>query len=207
MNETVEELFELVERAKKGSHKHQSELYRVIKPITIVAVSRYMRGRRSFSKSDTEDLSQEIIISIFKGLKTLKETRLFKPWMNQVIKHKLFDFLRKMRIQESRITFVDNVDFEGKDLLDNSINFLEVDLADEFEHNYDREILVKRLCGLFKKVPSQFLLAMKEIHILKKTYEAVSLEHNLKIGTVKSRCSRGRETLARLYLESGLNLL
>ena len=201
------DFFALVEQAKNGSEKANNDLYRALKPIVFSAVGSYMRGRRSFGISDTEDLSQEIMICIFKGIKGLKEITFFKAWMNRIIQNKIFDYLRVVQSRESKLTITDNVDHEGKDLIDNTLDPLQVSLEDQIQDNHDKEILVNHLCILCRKIPSQFLMAMKEITILKKSYEKVSVEKNLSIGTIKSRVVRGREKLTSLYLESGLNLI
>ena len=52
---------------------------------------------RTFSRTDAEDLTQEIFMRAFSKLPKLQETEKFKPWLYSITVNRVRDFLRKKR--------------------------------------------------------------------------------------------------------------
>ena len=50
---------------------------------------------RLFSRTDAEDLTQEIFMRAFSKLPKLQETEKFKPWLYSIAVNRVRDFLRK----------------------------------------------------------------------------------------------------------------
>ncbi|MGC9195414.1 MAG: RNA polymerase sigma factor [Syntrophobacteraceae bacterium] len=80
----------LVEQAKEGDRNafeklialHQDEIFRLV----------FFRTR---SKSDSEDLTQDIFLSAFRYLPQLKDSDRFRPWLYRIAINRVHDFHRK----------------------------------------------------------------------------------------------------------------
>ncbi|MDR3567241.1 MAG: RNA polymerase sigma factor [Syntrophobacteraceae bacterium] len=80
----------LVEKARGGDRDafeklialHQDEIFRLV----------FFRTR---SKIDSEDLTQDIFLSVFKYLPQLKDSDRFRPWLYRIALNRVHDFHRK----------------------------------------------------------------------------------------------------------------
>lgn len=96
-------------------------------------VDRYHRGiftmvyYRIMSRMDAEDITQEIFINAFNGVKSLKNPELFKPWLYRIALNAVNDFLRKKRLrsiftlftrEQEEVGIADSQDRGGPDYLE-----------------------------------------------------------------------------------------
>ena len=54
---------------------------------------------RITSRMDAEDITQEIFVRAFQGVKSLRDPELFKPWLYRIALNAINDFLRKKRLR------------------------------------------------------------------------------------------------------------
>jgi len=54
---------------------------------------------RITSRMDAEDITQEIFVRAFQGVKSLRDPELFKPWLYRIALNAVNDFLRKKRLR------------------------------------------------------------------------------------------------------------
>ncbi len=54
---------------------------------------------RTFSRTDSEDLTQEVFLRAYENLPKLKEAEKFKPWIFRIAINQLRDFLRGKRLR------------------------------------------------------------------------------------------------------------
>lgn len=133
----------------------------------------------SAQHSYIEDIEQEILISIFHGLKNFRFRSSFSTWLYRICRNKAVDFYkRENREQLKKDTF--NI------VKNNS------DPEDLFLRNEKKEELFKALSTLKEK--ERMLILLKDIEQL--PLNEVSKIMRLPIGTVKSRLHRSREKLS-----------
>ena len=89
---TGSQIGDVVQRAKEGDRTafgylvslFHEEIFRMV----------YFRTR---SEADAEDLTQDIFIQAFKGVRRLKEVDRFRPWLFSIAINRVRDFYRKKR--------------------------------------------------------------------------------------------------------------
>lgn len=91
--ETVSQIEDAVNRAREGDRAafgylvslYHEDIFRMV----------YFRVR---SEVDAEDLTQDIFIQAFKGVKRLKDVDRFRPWLFSIAINRVRDFYRKRRL-------------------------------------------------------------------------------------------------------------
>jgi len=89
---TGSQIGDVVQRAKEGDRAAFGYLVSVFHEEIFRMV--YFRTR---SEVDAEDLTQDIFIQAFKGVKRLKEVDRFRPWLFSIAINRVRDFYRKKR--------------------------------------------------------------------------------------------------------------
>lgn len=69
---------------------------------------------RILSRMDAEDITQEVFIKAFRGVGTLREPGMFKPWLYRIALNAINDFFRRKRLR-SIFTLFSGDREEGKD--------------------------------------------------------------------------------------------
>ena len=93
------ELSHLASLAQAGDKKAYNKLLKGTIP--------YIRSVLSGTLSDQdaiEDITQEVLISIHKALKTYSSDRKFKPWLYSIIQFRRTDYLRKYYSKKENVT-------------------------------------------------------------------------------------------------------
>jgi RNA polymerase sigma-70 factor (ECF subfamily) len=88
-----EQVTQLVERAGRGDRAAVEELVELFRGDVFRLV--YYRTR---SRLDAEDITQEIMITMFKELSSLRDASRFKPWLYRMAVNRVHDYHRKKRI-------------------------------------------------------------------------------------------------------------
>lgn len=88
-SESKSSLAELMARAQAGDKTAYSMIFQQITPMLRSFISRKIR-----SPDDTEDIVQEILVSIHKASHTFDSGRAFEVWMYTIARYRLNDFLR-----------------------------------------------------------------------------------------------------------------
>ena len=78
-------------RAQVGDREAIEALLRVVQP----GLARYVRA--IVGPDDAEDVTQDVMVSIYRKLWTLSAPELFRPWMYRIASRAAFQFLRKRR--------------------------------------------------------------------------------------------------------------
>ena len=144
------------------------------------------------SKENISDLTQEALFRMTKNIKALKNPKLFKSWLGQIITNLFYDELRKkQRVPDyvSIDTFWQNDELNDNCALhvcDNNLKPDETTLGNELT-----DIIREMIC----KLPEHFriVIILRELQGL--SYEEIAKITNTNVGTVKSRISRARNKL------------
>jgi RNA polymerase sigma-70 factor (ECF subfamily) len=134
-------------------------------------------GRRE----EMEDAEQEIILSLFQGLKDFRFRSSFPTYLYRLARNRGIDCLRRMRSRERALARL-KLDFSNAEQTDPQEQLL-------------RGEQIQSLLDGFRSLPSRQrqLILMKDVEGL--SIEAIGEILGVPIGTVKSRLHRAREKL------------
>ena len=157
----------------------------------IVYVSLYQLAPE---RNDLQDLTQEVLLRVCRSIKSLRNPKTFKYWMNRIITNLFYDELRKKprRLQTSSLDAPQYQDDErsgGRDVPDKREMPHELALHSELDQHIQQAI---------SELPEQFrtIIVLREIQGL--SYEEIASLTNANIGTVKSRLARARGRLQEM---------
>ena len=144
------------------------------------------------SKENISDLTQEALFRMTKNIKALKNPKLFKSWLGQIITNLFYDELRKKQRVPNYVsidTFWQNDELNDNCALhvcDNNLKPDETTIGNELT-----DIIREMIC----KLPEHFriVIILRELQGL--SYEEIAKITNTNVGTVKSRISRARNKL------------
>ena len=177
-------LEELVVLAQQNDFKALEELIRREQKNVFAAFSYLCKKREEVS-----DLTQEALLRVAKNIQNLKNPKLFKSWLNQIITNLFYDELRKSQRKLDTVS----LDDESEDyapikfqLLDKKCKPHEKCISSELEKIIKNAIL---------ELPEQFRIAIILRELQGLSYEEIAKATHSSIGTVKSRIARARGKL------------
>lgn len=177
-------LEELVILSQQNDFKALEELIRREQK-NVFAAFTYLNPK----KENISDLTQEALLRVAKNIHTLKNPKLFKGWLNQIITNLFYDELRKSQ----RHGEVISIDEENEDavpikyqLPDKKCKPPEKCISVELEKIIKEAIL---------SLPEQFRIAIVLREFQGLSYEEIAEATHASIGTVKSRIARARGKL------------
>ncbi|MEB3286159.1 MAG: sigma-70 family RNA polymerase sigma factor [Vampirovibrionales bacterium] len=148
-------------------------------------------------RQDIADLTQEVLLRMCRSIRTLKNPKTFKFWLNRIVTNLFYDELRKAG-RQPRALSLDEPQFESdgdsapsRDIPD------ERESPDKLSLNSE---LDQKIQAAIADLPEQFrtMIVLREVQNL--SYEEIATLTHTNIGTVKSRLARARmrlqETLA-----------
>lgn len=140
-------------------------------------------------KENVSDLTQEALLRVAKNIQNLKNPKLFKSWLNQIITNLFYDELRKTQRKPDTISLdeeTENTHPIKFQLLDKKCKPHEKCVTSELE-----QIIKKAILNL----PNQFkiVIILRELQGL--SYEEIAQVTHSSVGTVKSRIARARGKL------------
>lgn len=143
---------------------------------------------------DAEDISQDVLIKVYKSLYKCKSPEAFKPWLFKIIHNTCIDEIRK---RKNKQTVSIDKSFETED------GAIENQMASDDrtpESEYLKNETAKEVQEAISKLSENFkiLIIMRDLNGL--SYEEIALSLGISLGTVKSRLSRARTTLKDIYI-------
>ncbi len=177
-------LEELVVLSQQNDFKALEELIKREQKNVFAAFSYLSRGKENVS-----DLTQEALLRVAKNIHNLKNPKLFKSWLNQIITNLFYDELRKSRRKAETISLDDETEDTPPikfQLLDKKCKPHEKCISSELERIIKNAIL---------ELPEQFRIAIILRELQGLSYEEIAKATHSSIGTVKSRIARARGKL------------
>lgn len=177
-------LEELVVLSQQNDFKALEELIRREQKNVYASFSYLTQEKESVS-----DLTQEALLRVAKNIQNLKNPKLFKSWLNQIITNLFYDELRKTQRKPDTVSLddeVENIPSIKFQLPDKKCKPHEKCVTSELE-----QIIKKAILNL----PNQFkiVIILRELQGL--TYEEIAQITHSNVGTVKSRIARARSKL------------
>lgn len=177
-------LEELVVLSQQDDFKALEELIRREQKNVFAAFS-YLGPKQE----NVSDLTQEALLRVAKNIKNLKNPKLFKAWLNQIITNLFYDELRKSQRHVETVSLdeeIEDVPPIKLQLLDKKCKPPEKCILSELEKIIKNAIL---------QLPEQFRVAIILRELQGLSYEEIAEATNSTIGTVKSRIARARGKL------------
>lgn len=169
------------ELVKKAMHGDTQAFVTVIQECT---ESMY-RVARSFLRDDEDiaDVLQTTIMVCFEKIDTLRNPNYFKTWMIRILINECKDML----MRQKNIQLTESLE----DILDRDRQFCQSQIEEDFE----TKELLNLLDEKYRTIMILYYLEGFKVSEIGKLLD-------MKVSTVKTRLSRGRQELQRLYKES-----
>lgn len=145
------------------------------------------------NRVDIADLVQEVLYRMSRAIKSLKNPKTFKFWLNQIITNLFYDELRKKTKRLATIS-MDTPYLDS----DEGVSGMTRDIADLTKAPEETTLgseLDKKIREAIENLPEQFriVIVLRELQGL--SYEEIAAITGINIGTVKSRLARARAKL------------
>lgn len=140
-------------------------------------------------RNDITDLTQEVLLRMCRSIKSLRNPKTFKYWLNRIITNLFYDELRKAPRQLKTIS-LDEPAYDNDDEQSPARDVPDVsDMPDKLALNSE---LDRKIQQAIRNLPEQFrtIIVLREIQGL--SYEEIASLTETNIGTVKSRLARAR---------------
>ncbi len=191
---------ELIERAQTGCALSFSELVKRYQKRVYALLFQLAPEWR-----DLNDLSQEVFIRVYRGLRNLRNPKTFKSWLNQIVLNLFYDELRK-RPRTVRTVSIDQCFDDEYGETDYAREIRDEALRpDELTSNKE---LTEVIQAAMIQLPEQFRTAIVLRELQGLQYEEIAEMLGCALGTVKSRIWRARERLQVIlqpyFAEQGL---
>jgi len=141
-------------------------------------------------RNDILDLTQEVLLRMCRSIKSLRNPKTFKAWLNRIITNLFYDELRKAPRQLKTVS-LDEPIYEQED--SNSAPSRDIPDAQALPEQKALEgELDFQIQKAIQNLPEQFrvMIVLREIQGL--SYEEIAALTETNIGTVKSRLARAR---------------
>lgn len=141
---------------------------------------------------DLNDLAQEAFIRVYRGIHNLRNPKIFKSWLNQIVLNLFYDELRKRPRRLKTISMDQTFEDDSgesefiREVKDNKLK------PDEIIVNNETKEAIKTAMA---QLPEQFRTAIVLRELQGLQYEEIAEILGCALGTVKSRIWRARERL------------
>lgn len=177
-------LEELVVLSQQDDLKALEELIRRQQK-NIYAAFSYLSPKREC----ISDLTQEALLRVAKNIHNLKNPKMFKGWLNQIVTNLFYDELRKSQ------RCIDTVSLDEESEETPPIKFQLLDKKCKPPEKCIMSELEKIIKNAILQLPEQFRVAIILRELQGLSYEEIAEATNSTIGTVKSRIARARGKL------------
>src|SRR5690554_3322540 len=175
---------ELVARANNGDQKAYAELMTRYKDAIY-----FMLLKMINNKTDAEDLTIEAFGKAFKNLSQYSPSYAFSTWLFKIASNNCIDYLRKKRSNHVSIDGSFNDDKENEPQI-----HLKDEMPDPEEHLIrSQKVILMRT--VVQKLKPRYRTLIELRYFKEYSYEEISEELDLPLGTVKAQLFRARELL------------
>ncbi len=175
---------ELIQRAVKGDQKAYASLMEKYRHSIYQTVSKMVSN-----KEDATDLTLEAFGKAFKNLAAYSPTYAFSTWLFRIAVNNCIDHIRKQRA--TFLSIDEPVEPEGEHLF--SANLRSISLNPE--ENIIREQRLELTRHIISQLDHKYRLMIELRYFEELSYEEISQELNIPLGTVKAQLFRAKEML------------
>ena len=182
-----EELDALIAKAQAGDVRAFEALLAGHLPL----LRRYARGFAR-SAAEADDLTQDALLKVYKSLRLFRYQSAFSSWVYAIVRNVVLDAARSRRGKESA---------QEEALQPSHLRGLPS--GDRPDDELDRARERERLWRALRQVPIEYRSALLLFDLEGCSYDEIAAIEGIRVGTVKSRLSRGRAALRALLAEPG----
>ena len=175
---------ELIEKAKSGDVEAFKDLIEAYQ-VKIYNFAYYLAK----NEQDASDLSQEAWIKVFKQLPTFRLDSSFYTWVCKILKNLFIDIYTRRHNYRKEIPLNDELD--TKSVVIDSLHILEKE---------QRESIVS---DAISALPDEFRDTIVLVDMQGLSYIEAAKITRSSVNTVRSRVSRGRERLRKIFTNAG----
>jgi RNA polymerase sigma factor (sigma-70 family) len=180
----------LVEEARNGNEKAFASLMNRYRDSIY-----YMLLKMVNNASDAEDLTIEAFGKAFRNLDSYTPKFAFSTWLFKIATNNCVDFIRKKQVSPTP--------FENLlDSLDNVTVNIQSDLPDPEESLINHQKIVA-LKDIISQLKPRYKSLIELRYYKEYSYEEISSELNLPIGTVKAQLFRAKTLLYNILIKTG----
>jgi RNA polymerase sigma factor (sigma-70 family) len=179
----------LVEQAKKGNEKAFAILMNRYKDSIY-----YMLLKMANNASDAEDLTIEAFGKAFRSLDTYTPKFAFSTWLFKIATNNCVDFIRKKQLAPSHLDLL-------QDSIDNVTVNIQSDLPDPEETLINHQ-KIATLKDVINQLKPRYRSLIELRYYKEYSYEEISSELKLPIGTVKAQLFRAKTLLYNILIKT-----
>ena len=180
----------LVEQARSGNEKSFALLMNRYRDSIY-----YMLLKMVNNPSDAEDLTIEAFGKAFRNLDSYAPKFTFSTWLFKIATNNCVDFIRKKQLSPTPFDF-------QQDNLDNATVNIQSDLPDPEESLINHQ-KITALKDIVSQLKPRYKLLIELRYYKEYSYEEISSELNLPIGTVKAQLFRAKTLLYNILIKTG----
>jgi len=180
----------LVEQARNGNEKAYASLMNRYRDSIY-----FMLLKMVNNSSDAEDLTIEAFGKAFRNLESFTPEFAFSTWLFKIATNNCIDFIRKKQVSPAPID-------QWQDDIDSLTVNIQSDLPDPEEALInDQKIAVLR--EIVNQLKPRYRSLIELRYYKEYSYEEISSELNLPIGTVKAQLYRAKTLLYNIFIKTG----
>jgi RNA polymerase sigma factor (sigma-70 family) len=180
----------LVEEAKKGNEKAFANLMNRYRDSIYFMLLKMVKN-----PSDAEDLTIEAFGKAFRNIESYTPRFAFSTWLFMIATNNCIDFIRRKKASPTPL-----------DQLQDGIDSLTINIQSDMPDPEEALINDQKIATL-RKIVNQLKSPYKEIIELRYykeySYEEISAELNIPIGTVKAQLYRAKTLLYNIFIKTG----
>ncbi|HEX2970252.1 MAG TPA: sigma-70 family RNA polymerase sigma factor [Bacteroidales bacterium] len=180
----------LVEQAKKGDEKAFANLMNRYRDSIY-----YMLLKMVNNAYDADDLTIEAFGKAFRNLDLYTPKFAFSTWLFKIATNNCVDFIRKKQLSPSPFDHV-------QESLDNATINIQSDLPDPEEALINQQKIIA-LKEIVQQLKPRYRALIELKYYKEYSYEEISSELNLPLGTVKTQLFRAKTLLYNILIKTG----
>jgi RNA polymerase sigma-70 factor (ECF subfamily) len=180
----------LVELARKGSEKAFADLMNRYRDSIY-----YLLLKMVNNPSDAEDLTIEAFGKAFSNLGLYTPKFAFSTWLFKIATNNCVDFIRKKQISPTPLD-------QLQDSLDNATVNIQSDLPDPEESLINHQ-KIATLKDIVSQLKPRYKSLIELRYFKEYSYEEISSELNIPLGTVKAQLYRAKTLLYNILIKTG----
>lgn len=151
----------------------------------------YMILKMIHNRDDADDLTMEAFGKAFNSLERYRPDYAFSTWLFKIAVNNSIDFLRKKKVSTMSIDDPVGSNIDQKDTLSFDIKSRGLDPEEDFIKN-ERKRLTREIVD---KLKPKYRLLVELRYFKELSYEEISEELNVPLGTIKAQLYRAKELL------------
>jgi len=180
----------LVEEARRGNEKAFARLMNRYRDSIY-----YMLLKMVSNSSDAEDLTIEAFGKAFRNLDSYTPNFAFSTWLFKIATNNCVDFIRKKHVSPTPLDHI-------QDTMDIVTVNIQSDLPDPEESLINRQ-KIDALKDIINQLKPRYKSLIELRYYKEYSYEEISSELNLPIGTVKAQLYRAKILLYNILIKTG----